>query len=110
MENHGPFSAALRARLAQRGIRPDRDPASYPASAEILGLTPSALGYDRFASALHRLRAACWAAAGGNYAIRATRDPTTGQRTGYAVCARTQAVADQIARRIAASVPGLIVR
>lgn len=98
--------SVLRQRLSvQHGIHPDRDPADYQHSAEVLDLTPDALGYDRFAVVLHRLRAVADAATGGDYALLMSRDPVTHQRRGYRVYARQQTTADQIADTVRGLVP-----
>lgn len=96
---------ALRQRLALRGVTPANDPAVYDHSAEVLGLTPEAVGYDRCATILNRLRQAAAAATAGDFAISVVRDQRTHARRGYAVHTRQQATADTVAAAIRGMLP-----
>lgn len=98
--------SAVRQRLAARhGIHhPSRDPDEFQYTAEIVGLTPSGLGCDRFAAILHRLRREAQATT-TDYALSVMRDPKTHERKGYAVHTHDQVTADQIAMTIRRLMP-----
>lgn len=98
-EKHFDFDT-LRLRLAAHGIHPAREPGEFHCHAEIDGLTPDRIGYDRFAGILRRLRREAVAVTGANHAISAVRDPRTHARRGYAVHTADQTAADQIAATI----------
>lgn len=92
-----PFDLAmLRQRLAQHGIHPAREPREFQNSAEIVGLTPVGVGYDRCAVILAKLRHEAAAATNGNFALAVTRE-RTGERRGYAIYMDDQTTADRIA-------------
>ena len=105
MSTTSSFLAAIRQRLAERGIHPARDPSEFPCAAEIVGLTPDGVGYDGCASILHKLRRDAEAATNGNFALAVMRDPRTHERRGYTVHTIDQTTADQIAATIQRLVP-----
>lgn len=101
MKHHPPLNLdALRARMAMTDVLFGCNSEDYPAVAEVLGLAPGIIGYDRCAIVLHRLHAVAKTATNGDYALMATRDPVTHARRGYAVYTRRQVTADQIVARI----------
>ena len=105
MTHKPPFDIArLRASAAAQGPSPHADAADFPCHADVERLTP-AIGVDRCASILGVLRKVAERVTGGDYILTVSRDPSTGERCGYRIYTREQAVADRIARRIKPLIP-----
>lgn len=91
--------------MEAHGIRQWPDPDGYPYYADIPGLTPAALGYDRCAYVLEVLRRHLLAATDGDGTYFAWRDPRTGERLGYRVYTRDAATAARVAQDVARLLP-----
>jgi hypothetical protein len=101
MNSRFPFDpSALRQRLAALGIHPEKYPADFEFSAEIVGLTPAALGHDLCAQVLRFMHHVAADQVGGEYAVMMTRDPVTHVRRGYAVYVHDHQDAAEIAGRV----------
>jgi hypothetical protein len=106
MKPKRPFDLdAVRQRLAACGIHPDHEPSVFQHSADIIGLTPAGLGYERCGYTLNKLRREAGLATDGYFALSVVRDPRTHERLGYRVHADDQMIADQIAETIRRVLP-----
>ena len=107
MKAKSPFDlSVLRQRLAaHHKTHPTREPSEFNHTADVTGLTPGGIGYDRCAVLLNRLRHEANTVTGGDYALSVTRNPTTHERLGYSVHTDSQITADEIAGMIQRLVP-----